>query len=164
MHFNPTYGSQEWRQHFQELFDDAELGVDVEEHFVEKLQGLRAGMKKEEVKPPPTKSKVQHPSDIKSAADAQAYAQVIKPHKVFWQFQTRVLSPETTQHRPREMIKKGKEYILSHYHRTFGENVDEIGAKEPDYVSDFKYQEQVDVQAKLRALRKYGYEQKQENK
>ena len=58
------------------------------------------------------------------------------------------------------MIKKGKEYILSHYHRTFGAKEDIAGLKEPDYVSDFKYKEEVDVQSKLRALRKYGYEQK----
>jgi len=43
------------------------------------------------------------------------------------------------------MIKKGKEYILSHYHRTFGAKVEATGVKEPDYVSDFKYKEEVDV-------------------
>ena len=62
------------------------------------------------------------------------------------------------------MIKKGKEYILSHYHRTFGVKVEATGVKEPDYVSDFKYKEEVDVQSKLRALRKYGYEPKMEDK
>ena len=33
---------------------------------------------------------------------------------------------------------QGKEYILSHYHRTFGDKMESQGAKEPDYVSNFK--------------------------
>jgi len=56
------------------------------------------------------------------------------------------------------MIMQGKEYILSHYHRTFGDKMESKGAKEPDYVSDFKYDKGIDVQAKLRALKKFGYD------
>ena len=37
------------------------------------------------------------------------------------------------------------------------------GAKEPDYVSNFKYIEAVDVKAKLRALMKYGYDKEWED-
>ena len=66
--------------------------------------------------------------------------------------------------RPREMIKQGKDYILKHYHRTFGDKMESQGVKEPDYVSDFKYKEGIDVEAKLRALKKYGYEQRVEEK
>jgi hypothetical protein len=42
--------------------------------------------------------------------------------------------------------------------------VDAVGAKEPDYVSDFKFKDELDVQSKLRALKKYGYESKIEDK
>ena len=61
------------------------------------------------------------------------------------------------------MIREGKEYILSHYHRTFGDKMESQGAKEPDYVSNFKYIEAVDVKAKLRALMKYGYDKEWED-
>lgn len=62
------------------------------------------------------------------------------------------------------MIKEGKEYILAHYHRTFGDKMESQGVREPDYVSDFRYKEEVDVQAKLRALKKFGYDNKWEDK
>lgn len=61
-------------------------------------------------------------------------------------------------------IAHAKNYILSHYKRTFGNKIEnQIGKEEPDYIRDFKFVEEIDVDAKYRAWKKYGYDHKEED-
>lgn len=113
-------------------------------------------------------SKVYHPKDIHTPNDAKAYGKNLKTRKVFSVFHNRyqiqVAEGRDEEVRSPQNISHAKNYILSHYKRTFGNKVEnQIGQEEPDYIRDFKFTEEVDVLAKYRAWKKYGYDFKQED-
>ena len=102
--------------------------------------------------------------------DAKAYAQTLKTNKIYTSFHNRIKAQEQSgcdndvdMKRSPQMVLNAKKYLLNHYHRTFGDKLQSKGDKEPDYIRDFKYEKGIDVMAKLKALKKYGYSQKIED-
>ena len=137
-HYNPSYSNKMWRGHFQELFDAQNQDCNIQEEFAEKLHFDKGTEYVED----PQDLKVYDPRDIKTPADARAYAKILKPKVVMNNFKDQIQRMDLSGGVPKqttEQIADVKQHILQHYFRVYGDTLLKTGQKEPDFVRHFKY-------------------------
>lgn len=159
LQYDPTICNTNWARHFQEIFNHHSYDVNVKEDFIDKL---RVRFDKEHDFDSDKHNKIYDPREIKTAADAKAYARTLTAKRLFREFNFN-MAIQANPKRKHDKIRKTKEYILNHYHRTFGEKLKSKGQMEPDYIYEFRHVPDVNVKAKLRSIKKHGYNRKAED-